>query len=305
MAIGGKENDVQVYDISQKKSQWAAKNVAQDKLDLRVPIWITDIQFFNSNLNKIVCSTAHKEIRVYDIKAQRRPVINSVIGTNCINTIAVCADENILLAGDGVGNLYKIDLRNGKMQSTFSSIHGSIRSIDTHVSLPYVATGGLDRFLHVHHLTTRKLAHKIYIKQRINFVLYCSDGIAINNEESEKKEKEIEYIEMDSENEDDNGNEDDNENENDNENADNSDSSADDSDSSSSEDVDNMIELLPKVGQKHTIKETPRNIQAIKSRKLDENTSLKKNSDKPTINKEKGKLITRLSNKAKLIKRKK
>jgi len=290
MAIGGKENDIQLYDISQKKSIWSAKNVGQDKLDMRVPIWITDIQFFNTNINKVVCSTAYKEIRVYDIKAQRRPVINSVVSTNCINTISLCADETTLLAGDVIGTLYKIDLRNGKMHSTFSSICGSIRSIDTHISLPYVATGGLDRFLRVHNVNTRKLAHKIYIKQRINFVLYCKDGIAINEEE--KKEHET-VEEMEDEN-----NSNINESEPEGEGED-----SEDSDDSDDSDVDEIIESLPKVGQKRHIKTKDNETNESKSRKI-ETTTHKKNN-KITWNKEKGKIPLKNVNKTNIIKRKK
>ncbi|KAK6041605.1 WD domain, G-beta repeat protein [Cooperia oncophora] len=37
---------------------------------------------------------------------------------------------------------------------------GAIRSIDAHPSAPYVATCGIDRFVRVHDIDTRKLAHK-------------------------------------------------------------------------------------------------------------------------------------------------
>eukprot|EP00639_Heterosigma_akashiwo_P018814 CAMPEP_0206382324 /NCGR_PEP_ID=MMETSP0294-20121207/13194_1 /ASSEMBLY_ACC=CAM_ASM_000327 /TAXON_ID=39354 /ORGANISM="Heterosigma akashiwo, Strain CCMP2393" /LENGTH=199 /DNA_ID=CAMNT_0053831987 /DNA_START=51 /DNA_END=647 /DNA_ORIENTATION=- len=39
LAVGGKENLIAVWDVSQQAQTWRAKNVPPDKLDLEVPIW--------------------------------------------------------------------------------------------------------------------------------------------------------------------------------------------------------------------------------------------------------------------------
>ena len=56
-ALGGRENDLQIWDLNQKKCIWKAKNVKHDTLSLRVPIWVTDLAYVNQDPNKIVVSS--------------------------------------------------------------------------------------------------------------------------------------------------------------------------------------------------------------------------------------------------------
>ena len=43
-AVGGKENDIALYDIEQKDAIFRGRNVPNDFLNLRVPIWVADMQ---------------------------------------------------------------------------------------------------------------------------------------------------------------------------------------------------------------------------------------------------------------------
>ena len=47
IATGGKENRLQLWDVSRPDANpvFAAKNVKPDMLELRVPVWVTDICF--------------------------------------------------------------------------------------------------------------------------------------------------------------------------------------------------------------------------------------------------------------------
>ena len=97
-AIGGKENDLKIYDLSSPSSfdafaggvntdtptcVWRAKNVPHDNLSLRHPVWITDVKLRypvdcgNCSVNgaQLVTGTAYKQIRVYDTKAKRQVCI--------------------------------------------------------------------------------------------------------------------------------------------------------------------------------------------------------------------------------------
>eukprot|EP00960_Hanusia_phi_P032543 749910-Hanusia_phi.AAC.3 len=79
IAYGGQENELQVYDLQSQTVTWKAKNVPENKLRLRLPVWVTDLQYLSSeDENKIVICTAYGQIRLYDIRAQRRPVLNAV-----------------------------------------------------------------------------------------------------------------------------------------------------------------------------------------------------------------------------------
>lgn len=42
-ATGGREKDLCVWDLEAGKEVFVARNVKHDKLDMQVPIWITDL----------------------------------------------------------------------------------------------------------------------------------------------------------------------------------------------------------------------------------------------------------------------
>lgn len=58
VATGGKENDVQVWDLTGGCSEpaFAAKNVRPDNLELRVPVWVTDVCFPVHGSSQLVAS---------------------------------------------------------------------------------------------------------------------------------------------------------------------------------------------------------------------------------------------------------
>ena len=78
VAYGGKENEAQVYCVETGKVIWTAKNVGNNFLDLREPVWVTDLAFLpEEDQRKLAICTAYGQVRLYDIRAQRRPVIDS------------------------------------------------------------------------------------------------------------------------------------------------------------------------------------------------------------------------------------
>ena len=78
-ACGGKERELSVWDANsykegifieaQKKKEskaglvWMSKNVSHDFLDLRVPVWITDLQFLSKQeTTKLVVGTKYHQV---------------------------------------------------------------------------------------------------------------------------------------------------------------------------------------------------------------------------------------------------
>ena len=43
-AVGGRENDLVLYDLETQESIFRGRNVPNDFLQLRVPIWVSDMQ---------------------------------------------------------------------------------------------------------------------------------------------------------------------------------------------------------------------------------------------------------------------
>ncbi|KAF9547556.1 WD repeat-containing protein 74, partial [Mortierella hygrophila] len=66
-------------DILANGQIFKAKNVKNDYLDLRVPVWNTDLQFLNQyDTSRIAVGTRHHQIRVYDVKSgARRPAVDA------------------------------------------------------------------------------------------------------------------------------------------------------------------------------------------------------------------------------------
>ncbi|PIO63770.1 WD domain, G-beta repeat protein [Teladorsagia circumcincta] len=149
--------------------------VPLDFLGLEVPIACTDARYVDDSGTIIEATKVH-ELRLYDPRAQRRPVKKIPFMDVPITAVSRCYRDNHVLAANTIGEMGLFDLRS-KVHPVckYKGQAGAIRSIDAHPTAPYVATCGIDRFVRVHDIDTKKLAHKIYCKTRLNRVLIRSE----------------------------------------------------------------------------------------------------------------------------------
>ncbi|XP_053133664.1 WD repeat-containing protein 74 [Hemicordylus capensis] len=175
VATGGKENCLKVWDLQQPQEPiFRAKNVRNDWLDLRVPIWDRDMQFLPGS-EKIVTCTGHHQVRLYDPSSpQRRPVLETTFGEHPLTVLSLTPNANAVVVGSSRGDVAVIDLRQGRLVKRLKGFAGSVRAIQCHPVLPLVASCGLDRFLRVHNLQQKRLEHKVYLKSRLNCLLLMS-----------------------------------------------------------------------------------------------------------------------------------
>ncbi|KAM4018090.1 WD repeat-containing protein 74 isoform 2-T2 [Anomaloglossus baeobatrachus] len=161
VGTGGKENDLKIWDLQRPEEPiFKAKNVRNDWLDLRVPVWIRDLDFIPES-DKIVTCTSHHQVRIYDpIATQRRPVLEVLFGEDPLTALSITPDGRSVVVGTSHGHMGVIDLRKGRLLCGLKGNSGSVRSIQCHKSLPVVASCGLDRFLRLHSLSDKKLLHK-------------------------------------------------------------------------------------------------------------------------------------------------
>ncbi|XP_058267183.1 WD repeat-containing protein 74 isoform X2 [Hemibagrus wyckioides] len=186
VATGGKENPLKVWDLQRPDTPiFTAKNVANDWLDLRVPVWVRDMAFLTQS-NKIITCTGHHQVRVYDPSCQRRPVLEAEFGEVPLTALSVPPGENSVVVGNTHGQLATLDLRKGLVRGCMKGTAGSVRGLQCHPSLPLVASCGLDRFLRIHNLQDRTLIHKVYLKSRLNCVLLSSRDLQSVSEEEEQ-----------------------------------------------------------------------------------------------------------------------
>ncbi|XP_042855775.1 WD repeat-containing protein 74-like [Penaeus japonicus] len=194
IATGGKENDLQLWDLNiPDEPIFTAKNIKPDMLQLRVPVWVSDMTFLPEP-NCIALATRHCHVRMYDHKRQRRPVVNFEWEESPLTCITPVADKSQVVVGTAHGRMGRFDLRMNKPEQPvgiYKSFAGAVRDLVVHPHLPLVFSVALDRFLRVHHLETGKLIHKEYLKSRLNRVLVRDDfeeGDLIPSTEKPKRE---------------------------------------------------------------------------------------------------------------------
>lgn len=180
IGVGGKERDVSIWSLETQQAVFKAKNVTHDTLDMRVPVWVKDLQFLShgsSNGFRAVAGTGYRHVRIYDTNTKRRPVQEITFGEYPVNALCVSPDETRVFVADTAGNLDILDLRTLKHLGRCTGPVGALRDLACHPTLPYVAAVGLDRMVHVFNVNTRKYQHMVYVKQRVNTVAFCNDGV--------------------------------------------------------------------------------------------------------------------------------
>ncbi|KAJ1646505.1 Ribosome biogenesis protein nsa1 (NOP7-associated protein 1) [Coemansia asiatica] len=210
-AAGGREQELSIWDAETAcvgseyaepkcKPLFRSENVAPDWLGLRVPVWITDMQFLDGNTTnpQMVVSTRHSHIRIYDAKAQQRPVHSWEIGKNPILNIVASHVKPEIFYSDNLGNLNQLDLRTGKVIGGFKGISGAVTDIALSEDGRRVAEVGLDRFLRVYEADgMRRMLHRAYVKQRVTGVVWDWEVKDIDQDEIDRQETEEIWQSMD------------------------------------------------------------------------------------------------------------
>ena len=221
LALGGREKELAVWDIARQTALFTAKNVPNDMLNLRVPVWNADLDFRTGSDNELLAATAAREIRHYDLReGRRRPVYTAAIdGTkmdvgDCRLSALALYGEHLAVVGDVVGGLSLFDLRQRQScgcaapaalqpvacrvsQPPTAVRHramagggGSVRDIAVDEARGSVACCGCDRYLRVYSVRkSRELLHKIYLKQRLNCLLVVPSPEAEQRRRQEKAEQ--------------------------------------------------------------------------------------------------------------------
>lgn len=189
-AVGGKEQLLQLCEMGQKKAVWKAKNVRNDKYDLRVPVWVRDLSFFPNNEGQIATVTAHRHMRIYDTRAQRRPVQDFEVGPEQLNCLTIDPSGTFAYTADGNANVQQIDLRAFKKIGRYRGYVGAVNCLSLHPTESVLAGVGLGRHLVVHSTKNkRKPLHNIYMKQKLTACLFSAETIP--SEESKRDDEDV------------------------------------------------------------------------------------------------------------------
>ncbi|KAE8056654.1 hypothetical protein FH972_013402 [Carpinus fangiana] len=175
--FGGKGVEVNMWDLENCTKIWAAKSPPKNSLDMFSPTWFTSATFMSKDDHrKIVAGTNNHQVRLYDISAQRRPVISFDFRETPIKAIAEDLDGYTVYIGNGSGDLASVDMRTGKLLGCFlGKCSGSIRSIARHPELPVIASCGLDSYIRIWDIKTRQLLSAVFLKQHLTNVVFDSN----------------------------------------------------------------------------------------------------------------------------------
>ncbi|GMT11054.1 hypothetical protein PFISCL1PPCAC_2351, partial [Pristionchus fissidentatus] len=188
IAVSGKRILLRTLDPATLKETWKSKNVRNDWLDLEVPIWDMQAKFMHDG-HCIVTSTGTHEIRYYDPRAQKKPVKRMEWQEEPITALAVSQTSDwTVIAGNTKGEMAQFDLRKMLPNAKFKGQAGSVRCIQSHSSAPLIASCGIDRFVRVHDVNTRKMVHKVYCKARLNTLLLRDDLTILSKMKEEDTE---------------------------------------------------------------------------------------------------------------------
>lgn len=187
IATGGKENALKLWDLNKSDAPvFSSKNVRDDWLNLRVPVWVTKVQFLSDG-RRVVTGTGHNHVRVYDPKSpQRRPVIDFNFMTYPVTGLSVCPHrDDQVMVGNTIGDMGLLDLRKRRTVQLYKGFSGGITDIQCHSSAPVVVSCGIDRYVRIHDIESKALLDKFYLKSRLNCLL-LSDEWPQNEEEEQK-----------------------------------------------------------------------------------------------------------------------
>ncbi|CAK9825312.1 WD repeat-containing protein 74 [Anthophora retusa] len=147
-----------------------------------------DIEFLPGT-EQIVTVGRYGYVRLYDPRAQRRPVTDIEMANEPLTTLSIVPREKQIIVGSGKGKMNLIDLRKpAKVLNTYKDFVGSVTGISCSNNGPFVVSVSLDRHLRVHHIDTKLLLKKVYLTSRMSCMLLRSgfSFVAANeiNEES-------------------------------------------------------------------------------------------------------------------------
>ncbi|XP_072988139.1 ribosome biogenesis protein NSA1 isoform X1 [Typha latifolia] len=174
--FGGKGVEVNLWDLANCTKTWTAKSPPSNSLGIFTPTCFTAATFLNKDDHrKIVAGTNNHQIRLYDISAQRRPVISIDFRESPIKAVTEDLDGYTVYIGTGSGDLASFDMRTGKLLGCYvGKCCGSIRSIARHPELPVIASCGLDSYLRFWDAKTRQLLSAVFLKQNLTNVVIDS-----------------------------------------------------------------------------------------------------------------------------------
>ena len=203
IVIGGKDfgNDVMIYDVAEGKRLYKAKPPPVNWLNYRAPPWVSATCFASqSECVRFFVGTGEHRFRHYDTREAKRAVLELDMGNGVITSVASSVDGNEAYVANARGLFEIVDLRAGRTRGKFRGNSGSIRQIAVHPDGAHVACGGLDQYVRVYDVKTKRAVASAYAKQALTSIVfdaYTPEVEAANAKATKKKAKKSSKIKVD------------------------------------------------------------------------------------------------------------
>ncbi|QDZ20443.1 WD40 repeat domain-containing protein [Chloropicon primus] len=183
IATGGRENNLKVWDLETGEAVFVGRSPKPNELGIWDKPWITCMSFLpqaSPTSQVILCGTANHQLRLYDWRVKRRPVMELEWGENRITCL--CLDDpgvpEKVWCANAIGQIRLLDLKMNYSMTTSpaegmsmaGSLKGSLGCVKSlqrppDASKPLLLSCGLDRFVRVFDLRKRKQVCSVYLKQ--------------------------------------------------------------------------------------------------------------------------------------------
>ena len=186
LQVCSRDMTLQLWDLNVSKQGkspiWQARNLPDDELDIKVPIFDTGVTECDPGAGRILATcTGYGEIRHYDIRAQRKVVSNAQVTKDnmLLSHIARSRiNEHHLYVVTQEGHPIVVDRRlNCRVIRKMPGSKGSVRDIQliANNGVELLMTGGCDRHIRLFDQTQESQKDccigSAYLKQKINCLL--------------------------------------------------------------------------------------------------------------------------------------
>ncbi|KAK9845794.1 hypothetical protein WJX81_002564 [Elliptochloris bilobata] len=166
LAVGSKGSELGVWDLHTQQRVFLGKGKKPNHIGLVDPAHNSAVAYLpGPDSSQVIVGTGKHRLRLYDVRAQRRPALDVDFGASRITSLAVEPDGLRAWAGDASGNVGVLDLRAARLAGALKGLTGSSRALACHSALPVLAIVSLDRFLRFYDTQSRKLLGKVFLKQ--------------------------------------------------------------------------------------------------------------------------------------------
>ena len=182
VAVAGKANNARVFDLGAPSAEepiFHARSAKPNELGIWEKPWVTCCGFVPGEGGQLVAlGTAEHQVRLYDRRVKRRPVLSVDFGENKVTCLCFPCEEGAsreVWCANATGQIRLVDLRTAGeggegVGASLKGALGCVRSLTRHPdpAVPLVFACGLDRHLRVFDLRRRKQVKSVYLKQYLN-----------------------------------------------------------------------------------------------------------------------------------------